>query len=78
MTLFLIGVALFGIGCRVLQHRLDRLARSLQPSDELRAARQAAVRASREEQYREIYGDPPKGHLTWSGFLDHEAADGPR
>ena len=68
MTLFLIGVALFGIACRALQHRLDRLARSLQPSDELRAARQAVVRASREmtpEQRWEHYAHNPHPGAEW-------------
>lgn len=37
MTLFLIGVAVLFIGCRVLQVKLDRYSRSLQ-NDALKAA----------------------------------------
>jgi len=48
MILFVAAVAVLFMVCRVVQVRLDRYAASLQPDPALLAARQAAVRASRE------------------------------
>lgn len=74
MTLFLIGVAVLFIGCRVLQVKLDRYSRSLQDD---------ALKAALMEQRKGWGGDdphnpPPRGFVSWDHYEWHKASEGPR